>query len=130
MGEPFLKTLNRSAIAAALLGLVLMMVLPRHGSFGGDFLDAFTVAFCFAFLGHYVDRLLLALPGIEEGAGRLVRVVGWFAGGLWCHLVAGWLWIKYGRDLNELPGLVWGGVFLVIWQPLFNSFTRRQNAAT
>ncbi|HYL21182.1 MAG TPA: hypothetical protein VEU74_05450 [Gemmatimonadales bacterium] len=130
MGQPFLKTVNTSAIAAALLGLVLMMVLPRHASFAGDFLDAFTVAFCFTFIGQYVDRLLLGLPGIQDGAGRLVRVAGWFAGGLWCHLVAGWLWIKYGRDLNELPRLVWGGVFLVIWQPLFNSFTRRQDAPT
>ncbi len=128
MGEPFIKTVNRSAIAAAILGLVLLVALPRHASFTGDFLDAFTVAFCFTFFGHYIDRLLLALPGIQEGAGRLVRVTGWFAGGLWCHLVAGWLWIKYGRDLNELPGLVWGGLFLVIWQPLFNSFTRRQDA--
>ena len=130
MGEPFLKTVNRSAIAAALLGLVLLMVLPRHASFAWDFVDAFTVAFCFTFLGHYIDRLLLALPGIHEGAGRLVRVAGWFAGGLWCRLVAGWLWIKYGRDLNELPGLVWGGVVLVIWQPVFNRFTRRQDATS
>ena len=57
--------------------------------------------------------LLLALPKIETGAGRLVRVAGWFAGGLWCYVVARWLWLRYGRDLNDLPGLVWGGVFFI-----------------
>jgi len=128
MGEPFLKTLNRSTIAAALLGLVLLMALPRHGSFAADFVDVFTVAFCFTLLGPYIDGLLCALPGIEVGPGRLVRVVGLFAGGLWCYLIGRWLWIKYGRDLNELPGLIWGGVFLVIFQPVMNSVTRRHDA--
>lgn len=130
MGEPFLKTLSRSTIAAALLALVLLMALPRHGSFLGDFVDVFTVAFCFTFLGPYIDGLLRALPGIEVGPGRVVRIVGWFAGGLWCYLIGRWLWIKYGRDLNELPGLIWGGVFLVVYLPVMNSVARRYDATS
>src|SRR5204863_142820 len=78
-----------------------------------DFVDAFSVAFCFTFIGHYVELFLLALPNIETGLGRVVRLAGWFAGGLWCYIVARWLWLLYGRDLNELPGLMWGGVFFI-----------------
>jgi len=96
------------------LGIVLLLVLPRHGSLASDFVDTFTVAFCFTFLGHYVDRLLLALPEIRTGVGPMVRVIGWFAGGLWCAVVARWLWIRFGRELGELPGLIWGGVLLVV----------------
>ena len=118
MGEPFLKTLTRTAVVAGGLGIVLLLVLPRHGSLASDFVDTFTVAFCFTFLGHYVDRLLLALPGIRTGAGPLVRVIGWFAGGLWCAVIARWLWIHFGRELGELPGLIWGGVLLVVLELL------------
>jgi len=113
-GEPFLKTLTRTTVAAGALGVVFLLAFPRHASLASDFVDAFTVAFCFTFLGHYLDRLLLALPGIRAGAGPLVRVVGWFAGGLWCAVIARWLWMQYGRDLRELPGLIWGGVLLVV----------------
>jgi hypothetical protein len=114
VGEPFRKTLQRSTIAAAVLGVVLLVALPRHGSLVSDFVDAFTVAFCFTLLAPYVDRVLLALPDIRTGVGPLVRVAGWFAGGLWCYVIARWLWIRYGRELAELPGLLWGGVFLVV----------------
>lgn len=127
MGESFLKTLNRATIAAAVLGLVLLMALPRHGSFLGDFVDVFIVAFCFTFLAPYIDALLRALPGIEVGAGRLVRAVGWFGGGLWCLVIGRWFWIRFGRELNELPGLIWGGVFLVVYELVMNSVTRRQD---
>ena len=113
-GEPFLKTLTRTTVAAGALGVVFLLAFPRHASLASDFVDAFTVAFCFTFLGHYLDRLLLALPGIRAGAGPLVRVVGWFAGGLWCAVIARWMWMQYGRDLRELPGLIWGGVLLVV----------------
>jgi len=113
-GEPFLKTLTRATVGAGALGIVFLLALPRHGSLASDFVDGFTVAFCFTFLGHYVDRVLLALPGIRTGVGPAVRVVGWFAGGLWCYVIARWLWIKYGRDLGDLPALIWGGVFLVV----------------
>jgi len=124
-GEPFLKTLTRSTVVAGALGIVFLLAFPRHASLVSDFVDAFTVAFCFTFLGHYVDRLLLALPGIRAGVGPVVRVVGWFAGGLWCGVIARWLWMQYGRDLGELPGLIWGGVFLVILELV----ARRREAA-
>jgi len=112
-GERFLTTLTRTAAGALLLGLLLVLVLPRHAGLLLDYVDAFTLAFCFTFIGHYVEVLLLALPKIETGAGRLVRVAGWFAGGLWCYVVARWLWLRYGRDVNDLPGVVWGGVFFI-----------------
>ena len=124
-GEPFLKTLTRSTVVAGALGIVFLLAFPRHASLVSDFVDAFTVAFCFTFLGHYVDRLLLALPGIRAGVGPVVRVVGWFAGGLWCGVIARWLWMQYGRDLGELPGLIWGGVFMVILELV----ARRREAA-
>jgi len=124
MGEPFLKTLTRATLVAGVLGVVFFVLLPRHGSLGSDFVDSFTVAFCFTFLGSYIDRLLLALPGIREGVGPLVRVAGWFGGGLWCYVIARWLWMHYGRELRDLPGLVWGGVFLVV----LNGVARRQDA--
>src|SRR2546426_6386805 len=101
MGEPFLKTLTRTTAVAGGLGIVLLLVLPRHGTLASDFVDTFTVAFCFTFLGHYLDRLLLALPGIRTGVGPMVRVIGWFAGGLWCAVIARWLWIHFGRELGE-----------------------------
>src|SRR5437870_6973811 len=69
MGEPFFKTLTRTAVVGGGLGILFLLVLPRHGSLASDFVDTFAVAFCFTFLGHYVDRLLLALPGsAREGA--------------------------------------------------------------
>jgi len=126
MGEPFIKTLTRSALVAGVLGILFLLVFPRHASLGSDFVDAFSVAFCFTFLGHYVDRVLLALPGIRAGVGPAVRVVGWFAGGLWCAVIARWLWMQYGRDLRELPGLIWGGVLLVV----LNGVARRHDATS
>jgi hypothetical protein len=114
MGEPFIKTLTRSTIVAGVLAVVLLVALPRHASLFSDFVDVFSVAFCFAFLAPYVDAVLLALPEIRSGVGPMVRVIGWFAGGLWCGVIARWLWMQYGRDLRDLPGLVWGGVLLVV----------------
>jgi hypothetical protein len=124
MAEPFLKTLSRSTVIAGVLGVALLLLLPRHASLPSDFVDAFTVAFCFTFLAPYIDRLLLALPGIRTGAGPLVRVAGWFAGGLWCAVIARWLWMRYGRDLSDLPALGWGGVVLVVLELV----TRKQSA--
>jgi hypothetical protein len=112
-GEPFLTTLTRNTIAAGLLAFMLMFMLPRHTTFLWDYVDVFTLAFCFTFLGHYVDALLWRIPEIEYGVGRIIRTLSWFAGGLWCYIVARWLWTRYGRDLHELPRLVWGGVFFV-----------------
>lgn len=114
MNEPFLTRLTRYTGAAAVLGAILLVALPRRGSLFADYVDTFTVAFCFTFIGAYVDALLLGLPGIHTTLGRAVRLAGWFAGGLWCYVIARWLWIKYGRDVQELPGLVWGGVAFVV----------------
>ena len=112
-GERFLTTLTRTAVVAGLLAIVFLLALPRHAGIFWDYVDTFMLAFCFTFLGHYVDALLTAIPQIDVGVGRIVRVLGWFAGGLWCYLVARWIWAHYGRDLHDLPGLVWGGVFFV-----------------
>ena len=114
--EPFLTALARNVVLAAVVGLLLLIGLPRHGTLVWDFLDVFTLAFCFAFIGYYVEVLLLALPGIATGIGRLIRVAGWFAGGLWCYVIGRFLWSIYGRDIAELPGLVFGGVFFVALQ--------------
>ncbi len=130
MPEPFLKTLTRTTTAALVLSVPFLIAFPRHGSLASDFVDAFTVAFCFTFFGHYVERVLLALPDIHVGVGRLVRVAGWFAGGLWCYVAARWLWIRYGRDPAELPTLVWGGVFLIVLQVVMNAVARRNDATT
>jgi hypothetical protein len=111
--ERFLTFLTRNALGAGLLAVVFLFAIPRHAGVVSDYVDVFTLAFCFTFLGHYVDPLLRGFPGIDVGLGRLVRVLGWFAGGLWCYVVARWLWIHYGRDLSDLPGLLWGGVFFV-----------------
>ena len=126
MGEPFLKILTRATLVAGALGVVFLLFLPRHGSLASDFVDTFTLAFCFTFLGYYVDRVLLALPGIREGVGPLVRVAGWFGGGLWCYVIGRWLWMHYGRDLRQLPALLWGGVFLVVYELV----ARRHDAAS
>jgi len=125
--EPFMRTLTRNTIAALLLAPVLLVALPRHASLAADLVDVFALGFCFTLLGHHVDALLLALQGIETAVGRLVRLAGWFAGGLWCYVVARWLWIKLGRDLSDLPGLLWGGVFLIVLELVMNSVTRRHD---
>ena len=130
MSEPFLKILTRNTLVALVLGAGLLVVLPRHGSLGADFVDTFIVAFCFTFLGRYVDAILLALPDIHTGVGPLVRAAGWFAGGLWCYVVARWFWIRFGRDLNELPGLLWGGVFLVVLEMVMNTVARRHDGTS
>lgn len=112
-GERFLTTLTRTTVTAGLLAVVVLFAVPRHAGALWDYVDVFTLAFCFTFLGHYVDALLLRIPGIDVGLGRIVWVLGWFAGGLWCYVVARWLWTLYGRDLHDLPGLLWGGVVFV-----------------
>ena len=128
MREPFFKALTRNTLVAAALGVVFLFLLPRHASLPSDFLDTFTLAFCFTFIGYYIEVLLRALPEIDIGVGPLVRAAGWFAGGLWCYVIARWLWIKYGRDVSDLPGLVWGGVFLIVLELVMNSVARRYDA--
>ena len=108
-----MKALTRNTLLALLLALLLVAVLPRRGAFGWDFLDAFTLAFCFTYVGHLVEVLLLKIPGIETPGGKIIRVFGWFAGGLWCYELARLALRLYGRDTSDLPSLVWGGVFFV-----------------
>jgi len=107
------KALSRNTLLAVPLALLVYSVLPHPGPLKWDLFDAFTLAFCFTYVGHLVETLLLKIPGIETGAGKLVRVVGWFAGGLWCYEVGRWLLLLYGRDTGALPSLMWGGVFFV-----------------
>lgn len=108
-----MKALTRNTLLAIPLALVIVMVLPRQSSFGWDFLDAFTLAFSFTYVGHWVEVLLLKIPGIETPTGKFVRVLGWFAGGLWCYVLARWALTAYGRDTRALPSLIWGGLFFV-----------------
>ena len=109
-----MKDLTRNTLLAVPLALLIYTtVLPHHGSLAWDLLDAFTLAFCFTYVGHLVEVVLLKIPGIETGAGKLVRIVGWFAGGLWCYELGRWLLLLYGRDTKELPSLMAGGLFFV-----------------
>jgi len=108
-----MKALTRNTLLSVPLGLLLVAVLPRHGVFGWDFLDAFTLAFSFTYVGHLVEVLLLKVPGIETPGGKIIRVFGWFAGGLWCYELARLALVLYGRNTGELPPLWWGGVFFV-----------------
>ena len=109
-----MKALTRNTLLAVPLALLIYTtVLPHHGTLGWDLLDAFTLAFCFTYLGHVVEASLLKLPGIETPTGKVIRVLGWFAGGLWCYVVGRWLLMLYGRNTSALPPLIWGAVFFV-----------------
>jgi hypothetical protein len=114
MNSPWLRTAARSLVAAVPLALILFLVVPRHAGIASDAFEVYSIAFCFTFLGVLFDVVLLALPGITEGLGWLVRFTGWFAGGLWCGVIGRWLWFRYARDLADLPGIVWGGVAMVL----------------
>lgn len=108
-----MKALTRNTLLALLLALVISAALPGQGTLAWDLLDAFTIAFSFTYVGHWVEVLLLKIPGIETSGGKIVRVLGWFAGGLWCYVLARWALVAYGRDTSELPSLIWGGFFFV-----------------
>ena len=127
--ERFLTTLTRNTALAAVIGAALFFILPRQASGWWGFLDAFTLAFCFAFFGHYVEVLLLMVPGIDVGAGRLVRLAGWFAGGMWVYEIGRRLWLLYGRSTLDLPPLVWGGVFFVVLELVVHAVLRAQGKA-
>lgn len=108
-----MKALTRNTLLTIPVGLVIYIALPKHGKLSWDLLDAFTLAFAFTYVGHLVEFLLLKIPGIETGPGRVVRVLGWFAGGLWCYVLGRWALLLYGRDTRELPSLIWGGFAFV-----------------
>ena len=109
-----MKALTRNTLLALAVGFVVYLLLPQQS--GLDFLDAFTIAFSFTYVGYLVEKTLLKLPGIETGGGRIVRVIGWFAGGLWCYVLARWLVLLYGHSTAALPSLIWGGFFFVAVQ--------------
>ncbi len=95
-----MKALTRNTLLSLPLALLIAGALPGQG---WDFLDAFTLAFCFTYVGHWVEVWLLKIPG----------VLGWFAGGLWCYVVARWALLAMGRDTKQLPALIWGGLLFV-----------------
>lgn len=111
-----MQALTRNTLLAVPVALVLYAALPKHGTLSWDLLDAFTLAFSFSYVGYLVEKALLRIPGIETPGGKIVRVLGWFAGGLWCYVLGRWALLAYGRDTSELPSLVWGGVFFVALQ--------------
>lgn len=108
-----MKALTRTTLLAVPLALLFYFTLPRLGAPLWDFVSDFTLAFSFTFLGHLVEVVLLMIPGIETPGGRLIRVLGWFAGGLWCYELGRWAWVLYGNDPQALPPLVYGGFFFV-----------------
>jgi len=122
--ERFTSALTRTTVLAIAIGAVLYLTLPREVSPWWSYVDAFTLAFCFTFLGHYVEVLLLMIPGIEVGAGRLVRMVGWFAGGLWVYEIGRRAWLLYGRSTGDLPPLLWGGLFFVVLELVVHALLR------
>jgi hypothetical protein len=123
-GERFLTALTRNAALAAVLAVLLLPFLPREGGLLWAALDAFALALCFTVLGYYVEVVLLKIPGIESGAGRLVRLTGWYAGGLWCYVAGRAVWRVLGRDTAGLPSLPWGGVALVALELVLHSLLR------
>ena len=127
--ERFLTTLARNTALAAVLGAAIYFILPRQANGWWGYLDAFTLAFCFTFLGHYVEVILLMVPDIGVGAGRLVRLAGWFAGGMWIYEIGRRLWLLYGSSTLGLPPLVWGGVFFVVLELVVHAVLRAQGKA-
>jgi hypothetical protein len=103
------KALTRNTLLAVLVAVLVSLILPASY----DFLDAFTIAFSFCYVGYLVEKTLLKIPGIETGGGRIIRVLGWFAGGLWCYVLGRWVLVAYGKDTSALPSLMWGGLFFV-----------------
>ena len=115
-----MKALTRNTLLAVPLALVFFLTLPRQGAIGWDLLDDFTLAFAFTYVGYWVDVLLLRVPGIETATGFLVRLLGWFAGGLWCYELGRWALLAYGRDTTVLPPLLYGGLWLVALELVLN----------
>ncbi len=111
-----MKALTRNTLLAIPLALIFFITLPRQGMLWWDLLDAFTVAFSFTYVGYWVEVLLRKLPGIETGSGFMVRLLGWFAGGLWCYELGRWALLAYGRNTSVLPPLIYGGFWFIAIQ--------------
>jgi len=122
--ERFLTVLTRNAALSAGLALILLPFLPRDAGLAWTYGDAFIVALVFTVLGYFTERLLLRIPGIDAGVGRVVRVTGWFAGGLWCYVAARVVWRLLGHDATALPLLPWGGVLLVVLELVLHAGLR------
>ena len=117
-----MKALTRNTLLAVPVTILVDLLLPA--SF--DLLDAFTIAFSFTFVGYLVEKALLRIPGIETAGGKIIRVFGWFAGGLWCYVLARWALVAYGRDTTELPSLIWGGLIFVGLQFVLHGILQAQ----
>ena len=115
-----MKALTRNTLLAIPLALVFFVTLPRQGEALWDFVDAFTLAFCFTYVGYWVEVLLKRIPEIESGTGFIVRLLGWFAGGLWCYELGRWALLAYGRDTSALPPLIYGGFWFIAIQLVLN----------
>ena len=123
-----MKALTRNTLLAIPLALLFFVTLPRQGTLGWDLLDDFTLAFSFTYVGYWVEVLLRRLPGIETGTGFLVRLLGWFAGGLWCYELGRWALLAYGRDTSVLPPLVYGGFWFIALQLVLHILKPRPSA--
>ena len=104
-----MKALTRNTLLALPLTILFDVALSARY----DLLDAFTLAFSFCYVGYLVEKALLKIPGIETGGGKIIRILGWFAGGLWCYVLARWALVAYGKDTSELPSLMVGGFFFI-----------------
>lgn len=111
-----MKALTRNTLLAIPLALLFFLTLPRQGELLWDLLDDFTLAFAFTYVGYWVEVLLLKVPGIQTGSGFLIRLLGWFAGGLWCYELGRLALLAYGRDTTQLPPLIYGGFWFVALQ--------------
>lgn len=125
-----MKALTRNTLLAIPLALLFYVTLPRQGALWWDLVDDFTLAFCFTYVGYWVEVLLTKIPGITTGAGPVVRLVGWFAGGLWCYELGRWALLAYGRDTSLLPPLMYGGFWLVCLELVVNILKPRPAAAS
>ena len=112
-----MKALTRNTLLA--IPLALLFSLATH-----DLLGSFTLAFSFTYVGHLVEVVLLKIPGIDTPGGRLVRVLGWFAGGLWSYELGRWAWVLYGNDPQALPPLIYGGFFFVALELVVHGLRR------
>lgn len=121
MSDRFGAVLTRNTLLGVALGVLFLAMLPRPGPWGWDLVDAVSLGMCFAFVGYAAERALCAIPGIATPTGRVVRVAGWFAAGLWAALMGRVLWRLYGRETADLPGLVWGGLVLVALELLLHA---------
>lgn len=115
-----MKALTRNTLLAIPLALAFFVTLPRQGELLWDLLDDFTLAFAFTYVGYWVEVLLKKIPDIHSGTGFVVRLLGWFAGGLWCYELGRWALLAYGRDTSLLPPLIYGGFWFIAIQIVLN----------